>query len=349
MTQPIALVQQIAEYRRGIGWMLITTLLFVSLDTVGKSLARDYAVQQVVWGRFFFHFVFVLLLLAPRLPHALVSGSFGLQLTRSVLMLLTTGMFFLAVRNMPLVDVTAVMFIGPLLVTALSVPLLKEQVGARRWTGVAIGFAGALIVVRPGLDVLQSVAVLPLLAAFSNAFYQITTRQVRGIDPPLTTLLWSAVVGTVATSLAVPFFWTPPNALGWCLMVLMGVLGALGHLTLIKALQVAPAVVVVPFTYVSLVWAASFGYVVFDEIPDPTTLLGSAVIVASGLYVFHREQVKLEPAPEEPPPAGSALVQVPPTPGPFIEPLEAGGGPLASGPGNPDATVTADEENRLPG
>ncbi|MDX1432862.1 MAG: DMT family transporter [Gammaproteobacteria bacterium] len=335
MTQPAALVQQLAEYRRGIGWMLVTTLLFVSLDSVGKSLAADYPVQQVVWGRFFFHFVFVLVLLAPRLPRALGSAGLGLQLARSVLMLLTTGMFFLAVRHMPLVDVTAVMFVGPLLVTALSVPLLKEHVGARRWIGVAIGFAGALLVVRPGPDVLQSVAILPLLAAFTNALYQITTRQVRGIDPPLTTLLWSAVVGTVATSALAPFFWSPPDALGWLLMVMMGVLGALGHLTLIKALQIAPAVVVVPFTYVSLVWAASFGYVFFGEVPDAMTLAGSAVIVASGLYVFHREQVKLEPAPEEPPPAGAALVQVPPTPGPFIEPLEPGGAEQApdAGPG----------------
>lgn len=276
--------------RRGILWMLAATLLFVSLDTTAKYLTAHYPVTQVVWARFTFHFLFVLALLSPRGWSGLHSTRPGLQLLRSVFMLGANGFFFLALRSIPLVTATAVVFIGPLLVTALSVPLLGEKVGPRRWAAVLVGFGGAMVIIRPSLDVLSSPVVLPVFAALSFSLYQICTRQLARHDAPMTTLLYTAVVGTVASSALVPFQWVTPDGTGWALLVLAGVFGALGQLCLIRAIGLAPVSVVAPFNYTTLLWATLFGFIAFGDLPDGYTLLGAAIIALAGLYVMHRER-----------------------------------------------------------
>jgi len=286
------LVDRLRDNRRGIYWMLLTTGLFTSLDATAKYLAQDYPVPQVLWARFAFHLVFVAGFLGVRLSVTLRSQRLGLQLIRSVLMLVTTGMFFFAVRALPLADVVAIMFVGPLFVTALSVPLLGDYVGPRRWAAVGIGFLGALVVVRPGSGIMQGIAILPVLAAFSHALYTITTRQLANHDLPMTTLFYTAALGTLVTTAVVPYFWVTPDAVGWLLMVLLGFFGAVGHLALIKALSYASPVVVAPLSYASLIWSIGFGFVLFEDLPDAMTLVGAALIAASGMYVFHRERVR---------------------------------------------------------
>jgi len=283
---------RLRDNRRGIYWMLLTTGLFTSLDATAKYLAQDYPVPQVLWARFSFHLVFVALFLGTRLSVTLRSRRPGLQLLRSFLMLVTTGMFFFAVGSLPLADVVAIMFVGPLFVTALSVPLLGDYVGPRRWAAVAVGFLGALLVVRPGSGIMQGIAVLPVLAAFSHALYTITTRKLANHDRPMTTLFYTAALGAVVTTAIVPFFWVTPDVTGWLLMALLGVFGAAGHLTLIKALGYASPVVVAPLSYASLVWSIGMGFALFGDLPDGMTLLGAAVIAGSGLYVFHRERAR---------------------------------------------------------
>lgn len=283
---------RLRDNRRGIYWMLLTTGLFTSLDATAKYLAQDYPVPQVLWARFSFHLVFVALFLGARLSVTLRSHRPGLQLLRSFLMLVTTGMFFFAVGSLPLADVVAIMFVGPLFVTALSVPLLGDYVGPRRWAAVAVGFLGALLVVRPGSGIMQGIAVLPVLAAFSHALYTITTRKLANHDRPMTTLFYTAALGAVVTTAIVPFFWVTPDLAGWLLMALLGVFGAAGHLTLIKALSYASPVVVAPLSYASLVWSIGMGFALFGDLPDGMTLLGAAVIAGSGLYVFHRERAR---------------------------------------------------------
>lgn len=283
---------RLRDNRRGIYWMLLTTGLFTSLDATAKYLAQDYPVPQVLWARFSFHLVFVALFLGTRLSVTLRSRRPGLQLLRSFLMLVTTGMFFFAVGSLPLADVVAIMFVGPLFVTALSVPLLGDYVGPRRWAAVAVGFLGALLVVRPGSGIMQGLAVLPVLAAFSHALYTITTRKLANHDRPMTTLFYTAALGAVVTTAIVPFFWVTPDVTGWLLMALLGVFGAAGHLTLIKALGYASPVVVAPLSYASLVWSIGMGFALFGDLPDGMTLLGAAVIAGSGLYVFHRERAR---------------------------------------------------------
>jgi drug/metabolite transporter (DMT)-like permease len=209
---------------------------------------------------------------------------------RSALLFATTALFFIGLSKVPLADATAVMMVAPLLVTALAVPLLGERVGPRRWASVLVGFCGALIVVRPGAGMASSGALFPLAAAFAYAGYQIATRVVARSDPPLTTLLHSALVGAVIASFAVPYFWTAPDVLGWLLLAAIGLLGGLGHYALIRAFQVAPANLLAPFGYTNLVWATLFGFLLFGDLPDEATLGGAAIIIASGLYVLHRER-----------------------------------------------------------
>lgn len=272
--------------------MVLATMLFVALDTTAKFLTTRLPVEQVVWARFAFHFLLVALLLAPQGLPAFKSTRPGLQIGRSFFMFGANVCFFFAIKSMALVDASAIVFSGPLFVTALSVPLLGEQVGLRRWLAVGVGFVGALVIIRPGADLFSSVAMLPLLAALSFAFYQIFTRKLATHDSPMTTLLYTSVFGTVCTSLYIPFKWVPPDALSWTLMLVAGLFGAFGQLALIKAIRLAPVSTVAPFNYLGLLWASVLGFIFFGDLPDRYTLLGAAIVAGSGLYILHRERLR---------------------------------------------------------
>ena len=272
--------------------MLATMLCFVALDGLMKHLLQSYSVVQVSWARFFFATVIAALAAGRRLPELMISRMPVLQLTRSSILMLTTGAFNAGIRNVPLATGTTIMFLSPILITLLSIPLLGERVGLRRLGGVAIGFAGALMVVRPwehGFDGAGSGLLFLLLAAFLNANYQLITRRVRA-DHPLTSLLYTALAGTVVISCVAPWFWTPPTLKDWGLFAAAGALGGLGHLCLIRAVSAAPASAVAPFSYSSLLWASLTGYLFFGEWPDLWTWAGAGIIIASGLYIFHRER-----------------------------------------------------------
>jgi drug/metabolite transporter (DMT)-like permease len=276
--------------RLGILWMLLTMAMFVSMDACAKTLAQTYDTLQVVWGRYFFHVVILAIMLGPRLPRTIRTTRPGLQLIRSLLLFATTFCFFTGLQWLQLAEASSVMFVSPLIVTALSAPILKEPVGPRRWAGVVIGFLGALVIIRPGTDVMQLAALWPLAGAFFYASYQISTRYLGSSDPVLTTLAYSALIGAVASSVLVPFVWEMPDATGWVLMAATGLIGGLGHFAMIKSLSYAPAAVVAPFGYTNLIWATLLGFLVFSDLPDLWTLVGAAIIAGSGLYIFRREQ-----------------------------------------------------------
>lgn len=280
----------------GILWMLATMFCFISLDAIMKHLLESYSLVQVTWARFFFATIVAALACGSRLPSLAVTRHPKKQLLRSVLLMTTTGLFNAGIRTTPLATATTIMFLSPILVTILAIPLLGEKVGVRRWMGALLGFAGAVVVVRPwqeGLGIAGYGVLFLLGAAFLNANYQILTRQVRG-DDPLTSLLYTAAAGAVAASLIVPWFWTWPAAFDWLLLVGTGIAGGLGHLFLIRAFRAAPASVVAPFSYSSLVWATLFGFVIWGDWPDPWTWAGAALIIGSGLYIFHRERAAHE-------------------------------------------------------
>jgi drug/metabolite transporter (DMT)-like permease len=292
MTDSSAFAVPAADSRRGIAWMLLTMVLFVSMDAVVKKLVQTYPVPQVAWARFFFHAVLLAAVLGRRLPSKLMTQRRRLQLVRSGLLMATTLQFFAGLYFLPLAEMTAIMQSAPLIVTALSLPLLGEHVGVRRWLGVAAGFAGALIIIRPGSDGMQLAALLPLGAASTFALYQITTRVLSRTDGTLNTLLYTPLLGAGLLAAALPFVWVTPDTAGWALMALVGLLGGLGHFTMIRAFTWAPAATVSPFGYTGLVWAALFGVVLFGDFPDAWTIVGAAVIAGSGLYILHREHMR---------------------------------------------------------
>jgi drug/metabolite transporter (DMT)-like permease len=283
----------LAEHRsQGILWMLATGVCFIALDAIMKHLMESLPLVQVTWARFFFGTVFALAFAWGKLPQLLVTRAPLLQLLRSVLLMSTTGAFNFGIRHTPLATATTIMFMSPILVTLLSIPLLGEKVGIRRWLGILTGFAGALLVVRPwseGISTPMAGLLFLLLAALLNANYQLLTRMVRG-DDPLTSLIYTAAGGAIVTSLMLPWTWQTPSLSQWVFFVASGLAGGLGHLCLIRSLRLAPASVVAPFSYASLVWAVTLGFIVWGDWPDAMTVMGAVLIVAAGLYIFNRER-----------------------------------------------------------
>ena len=277
---------------RGILWMLLSCFLFGHFNVLAKYLTLTYPTIQVLWVRFAVHALVILPLLVRGPPGIMVSRVLGLQLLRSISLAICTALFFVGLMLLPVAEITALLFLAPILVTALSTPMLGEAVGPRRWAGVAVGFVGAMIIIRPGIDLLQLSAIVPLGAATFLAVYQITARVASRSDHALTTLAYSPLVGLVGTSVIVPYFWQAPDTWGWFLMVLLGTLGGGGQYAMIKGYEAAEASMVAPFFYTILIWVAVSGFFVFGEVPDHWTAFGAVVMVASGLYILHRERVR---------------------------------------------------------
>jgi len=272
--------------------MLVATLLFTVMDSIAKSLTASYPVQQVIWARYFFQFALMLLLI-PRLGIAglLWTKRPGVHITRGLLLTVATGCMITAISMVPLADAYTITFTAPFLVTVLSIPLLKERVGWRRWTAVLVGFAGVLIVFRPFAAPVHWAMLLPLITAACFAVYQILTRKVSydSRETAFMMLFYLAWVGTAVMTAVVPAYWQPVAPGDWAWMVGTGALGATGHLILIRALRIAPASVLSPFIYSQIVWALGIGYLWFGDTPNAWMLIGCSVIVASGIYVFYRE------------------------------------------------------------
>ncbi len=291
------IAQRAPNVLKGILYMLGAAVAFPIMNAMVKYLSRDYPIPELIWARNLGHLVFVVAMFAPgRGVRLFATRHPGFQLGRSLMLLTSTSFFFTAISIIPLTEASAVSFTGPFMVAALSVPILHERVGAGRWAAIALGFAGALVVIRPGAGVVHWASFLVLGSAVCYALYQVFTRIVGATDPPETSVSYSALVGTVAMGLIVPFFWKPPqDLLGLVLICLLGVFGGLGHYCVARALLWGPASVLSPFNYAQLVGAALLGYTVFGDAPAVTTWIGSAVIVASGLYLAFGESWRSRP------------------------------------------------------
>jgi len=275
--------------RAGILWMVMTMMLFVCMDTCAKYLVGLYPTMEVVWGRYFFQVVILLVVLGPRLRTIMKTQSLPFQLVRSLFLLGATLCFFSGLSTIQVAEASAIMFTAPLILTALAPFVLKEKVGIRRWASVLIGFAGAMIIIRPGQDAIAVGAFWVLGAAACYACYQISTRLLSGQDSVLTTLFYSALLGAIIMSVVVPFDFQPPTPIDWAIMALAGLFGTLGHFCMIKALTLTEASKLAPYSYTNLIWATIIGYVLFNDLPDLWTFVGAGVIIASGLYIIHRE------------------------------------------------------------
>lgn len=289
-----------AQAASGILLILLANLGFAGMDAVSKLLTTEYSVAQILWIRFAFFAGFATLLAWRHSRSADGSGIVAqfrtrrpvFQIARALLLVAEIGCFILGFRYLQLAESHSIGAIFPLIITALSALWLGEQVGMRRWTAVCIGFLGMLVILRPGLAVFDPAALLPLAGATMFAVYQVMTKVIGRTDSMETILLYTGWVGFAAMTLFGPFDWVWPDPRGWGLLVLAGLLGAIGHATVIKALQLAPASVLQPFNYTLLVWATAIGFVVFGDLPDLWTVVGAAIIVASGLYVWWRERVR---------------------------------------------------------
>ena len=274
----------------GIGIVIFGWLALACMDAGSKILASSYPIVQILWIRYLLLIV-VAYWLVRRQGKRMRSNRPWIQFSRGLLLVIEIGLVVYAFSKMELADVHAILAITPLIVTALSVPLLGERVGVRRWSAVGVAFIAMLIILRPGLGVLQPAALLALLSALLFAIYLVLTRLVGRTDPLEVSLFWIAITGLVGLSAAVPFFWrTPTSATDWGLFAFVAILGATAHFCLIKALQLAEASVLQPYSYTILVGAIVVGYVVFGDLPDLPTTIGATLIVASGLYVFARER-----------------------------------------------------------
>jgi drug/metabolite transporter (DMT)-like permease len=275
---------------KGILLLCLGVTLFGVMDGLGKLLAGGYPVAQVVWARYAFAVPVLLLLTRPaRWPSLLRCERPLLQAGRGLLPLLASVTVIVGLLFIPLADATAIGFASPLLVAVLSAPLLRERVSVHTWIGVVAGFAGVLVIARPGAGTIAWAALFPLATAFFFALYQVLTRLVSREDDPLVTLAWTILVGLVATSPVLLVQAQPPTAPDWLLMAASGALFGAGQFLLIRAFALAPAAILTPFTYAQIVAAVLFGVAVFGEVPDAWTLTGTALIILAGTYVLRRQ------------------------------------------------------------
>lgn len=276
----------------GIVLMVIGMAVLNLMDAISKLLTEDHPAIQVAWARYTFHLVPLVLFAGPaRVRRMVRSADLKTQVLRSAALAASAVAIIFAFAIMPLADAIAVSFVAPLMIVALSVPMLGERVGPHRWAAVLAGFAGMLVLVWPSGNVFEKGTLLAVVAAFFWAVGMILTRRLRD-DDPWSTLFYTAFIGAALISLAVPFYWTAPSARGWALMLAMGLLGATAHTLIIHAFRNAGASVLAPFNYTILIWATLYGWLLFGELPGPRPLAGAAIIVAAGLYAWHRERLR---------------------------------------------------------
>ncbi len=277
---------------RGIAFMALGMFLFSAVDTQGKFLTETLHPIQITWSRQLGLVLGVLILLTMRGVAVLATPQPVLQITRGALAAGSATIFIFAVSYVPLADAVAVSFVAPFIVTLLGALILREPVGIRRWSAVTIGFIGTLIVIRPGMGVLHPAVFLVLIAATLFALRQILSRHLSGTDRTETTVAYTALVSIVLLTLPLPLVWIwPSTPIQIALLTGMAVLAAIAEFCVIKALEVAQAVVVAPLQYTLLLWSTFYGYVVFSDLPDLWTWIGALIIVATGLYTLHRERL----------------------------------------------------------
>jgi len=287
---------EIAHRRRqrliGIALMCGAVALFAVLDTTAKYLNTQMDSLEIAWARYTSAFVLTLIVSNPFTHTKLLrTASLKLQLTRSVLLVASTVLNFLALRWLQLDEVLSIIFTFPFIVAIASGPLLGEWIGWRRWCAIGFGFAGVLVITRPGFGGMHPAALLSLAATICYGLYAVITRIVSRVDSNQTSLFYANFIGALVMLPIIPFVWqTPGNWTIALMLIATGVLGSLGHFFLISGHKLAPAAVLSPFIYTQLIWVVILGYLVFDHVPTQWTMAGAAMVIGSGLYLLYRER-----------------------------------------------------------
>lgn len=271
--------------------MALGMFLFSAVDTGAKFLTETLHPFQIVWTRQLGLLAGAVFLIATRGRAILVTSHPRLQLLRGAVAAGSASLFIFAVSYVPLADAVAVSFVAPFMVTLMGALLLREPVGLRRWAAVFLGFVGTLIVLRPGMGVIHPAAGLVLVAAFLFAVRQIISRALSDTDKTGTTIVYTALVGSAILTVPLVFVWQTPTPREVVILTGIAILAGVAEVAVIKALELAMAVVVAPVQYSLMIWGTFYGWLVFDQLPDGWTWLGAAIIIATGLYTLHRENL----------------------------------------------------------
>ncbi|MBD3679091.1 MAG: DMT family transporter [Rhodobacteraceae bacterium] len=280
--------------RLGILFMVVTTFIFAAQDGISRHLAGEYNVMMVVMIRYWFFAAFVITVASRKaggVRKAAATKQPVIQILRGALLATEVCVMVMGFVLLGLVESHAIFASYPLLVAALSGPVLGERVGWRRWAAIGMGFVGILIILQPGIRVFSPEAVVPLAAALMFAFYGLLTRYAARKDTVATSFFFTGTVGAVVMTIAGIWFWEPMTAPDWAWMITLCITGAAGHWTLIKAYDVAEASAVQPFAYLQLVFASTLGILIFGETLRTNVAVGAAIIVAAGLFTLWRERV----------------------------------------------------------
>ena len=276
--------------QKGAALMVAGVFCMASMDAMIKILGHSIPVAQIVWLRFVSQALLVGagLLIARRT--LFTSAHTKLHMLRGLATTFSSYLFFLGIIYLPLADATALIQLGPVMVTLGAVLVLGETIGRRRILGIAAAFLGAMLIIRPGSSVMSPAAAFPMLGAIGFTVYALATRFVRS-DGPWTALFLQGVFGMMFSSLLVPFFWQPIALAKVPVVAALVGFGILGHLLMIRAFAAAPASDIAPYGYAGLLFAVIFGLLLFGEIPDGFTIIGAVVIVTAGIYVWYRERL----------------------------------------------------------
>lgn len=301
MSTPSTTLSGVSQPFRGILLLVLATFLFASHDALSKYLCGFYPVIMLVWARYLVH---TLLMAGIFLPQSglrvLRTRRPLLQALRAFCLLGTSLLFTAGLQFIPLAEATAVNFLAPLLVTALSVPLLGERVSRGQWIAVLVGFSGVLIIVHPGGELFTPAVLLPFFSALFFCFYQLLTRKLSECDSPTTSNFFAGLFNTLAMSALVPFFWQPPGLEHGLLLLALGGCGMTAHLFLTQAFRHAAPALLAPFGYCQIVFAGLLGFLIFSHTPDLSTQAGILLICLSGLaaaWQQRRQSLKRSTAP----------------------------------------------------
>jgi drug/metabolite transporter (DMT)-like permease len=287
---------EIAHQRRqrliGIALMCAAVALFAVLDTIAKYLNTQMDSLQIAWARYTSAFVLTLIVSNPLTHRDLLrSASPKLQIVRSLLLVASTVLNFLALRWLQLDEALSIIFTFPFIVAIASGPMLGEWLGWRRWCAICFGFGGVLLITRPGFGGMHPAALLSLAATVCYGLYAVITRIVSRVDSNQTSLFYANCIGALVMLPVIPFVWqAPANWVIALMLVAIGVFGSAGHFCLIAGHRLAPAAVLSPFVYTQLLWVVILGYLVFDHVPNYWTMAGAAMVIGSGLYLLYRER-----------------------------------------------------------
>lgn len=277
------------DVRRGVLFVCVSVLVYSTFNVIVKSPSDIYPIAELVFFRSFFALIPCVYLVWRASPATLRTHRPVAHLVRAAVWLTSFCCSFASLHLLPIADAVAFSFAAPLFLTALSVPILGEQVGPHRWGAVLVGFLGVLVMARPSGEVFQLGALFGIGNSLFFALGSLSVRQLSRTESSVAIVFYTQLFGAVLSGLAVPFFWVIPSWPDAVAMIGTGIAGGISQYWMTQAYRYAPAAVIAPFTYTAIIWATLFGWLVWSDLPSTFVVVGAAVVMASGLYILHRE------------------------------------------------------------